>query len=236
MHSACTADTTYDFPNLKRCLSKQTLMTVGFMRCHFYIRWFRSIEEVTNELIGLYKDMGGNDYIGEAVTQAQHALQTYELAKNSGYGREVTLGAFFHDIGHLIGEKRGLKRMVTEGCIIGTHKHDKEGQAYLESLGFKGHTSNIVGMHVQAKRYLVTAIPGYYDKLSAASKMTLVHQGGPMSQEEVAAFDKHTLKEVVLEMRLWDEKAKDPTKYSTAEEVQAGLQEISNLLSARQSA
>ena len=38
--------------------------------------------------------------------------------------------------------------------------------------------------------------------------MTLVHQGGPMSDEEAATFEKFENFEAILRMRKWDEQAK----------------------------
>lgn len=45
--------------------------------------------------------------------------------------------------------------------------------------------------------------------LSQASKMTLEHQGGPMTQEEAKKFEIDPLFETILKMRTWDEKGKD---------------------------
>ena len=44
--------------------------------------------------------------------------------------------------------------------------------------------------------------------LSAASKMTLVHQGGPMSAKEASQFESGRYFSLLLEMRRWDEAAK----------------------------
>ena len=60
--------------------------------------------------------------------------------------------------------------------------------------------------------------------------MTLEHQGGAMSAQEVEEFSVHPLKDIVIQMRKWDEGAKDPTKYATIEDTQAGLQYIEQLL------
>ncbi len=38
--------------------------------------------------------------------------------------------------------------------------------------------------------------------------MTLVHQGGPMTEAEAKEFEKHPQFESILKMRTWDEKAK----------------------------
>ena len=47
-----------------------------------------------------------------------------------------------------------------------------------------------------------------FAELSEASRMTLVHQGGPMTAEEAAAFEKHPQFPALIKMRTWDEKAK----------------------------
>ena len=49
--------------------------------------------------------------------------------------------------------------------------------------------ATLVRLHVAAKRYLVTSDPSYAARLSVASRHSLVAQGGPMSLEEVAAFE-----------------------------------------------
>ena len=46
-----------------------------------------------------------------------------------------------------------------------------------------------VRLHVPAKRYLCATDPAYFARLSPASVHTLRLQGGPMSAEEVAAFE-----------------------------------------------
>jgi metal-dependent HD superfamily phosphatase/phosphodiesterase len=47
----------------------------------------------------------------------------------------VILGAFLHDIGHLVGKDKNLEDMVTDGVIIGTQDHDKVGENFLKDLG-----------------------------------------------------------------------------------------------------
>ena len=45
--------------------------------------------------------------------------------------------------------------------------------------------ANLICNHVSAKRYLCWKYPDYHAKLSPASRITLRHQGGPMSSTEV---------------------------------------------------
>ncbi|CAB3988692.1 Hypothetical predicted protein [Paramuricea clavata] len=159
-------------------------------------------------VFSLYKKYGDNDYLGEPVNQLEHAIQCAMLAEKEGYSDEVILGAFLHDIGHLVGKDKNLEDMVTDGVIIGTQNHDKVGENFLKDLGFPKGITDFVRGHVSAKRYLVAKRPGYYDQLSSASKMTLVHQGGPMNNDEAATFEKLENFEAILRMRSWDEQAK----------------------------
>ena len=47
-----------------------------------------------------------------------------------------------------------------------------------------------------------------FPELSEASKMTLVHQGGKMTEEEANSFESHPQFAALIKMRSWDEKAK----------------------------
>lgn len=71
------------------------------------------------------------------------------------------MGAFFHDVGHLLGERDGLEKMQTGEITLGVQKHAERGQQYLEQLGVGDPISTLVGMHVQAKRYLVATDQSY---------------------------------------------------------------------------
>ncbi len=49
----------------------------------------------------LYKKHGDADYIGEKVSQVEHALQCAHFAESENFGPNVILGAFLHDIGKI---------------------------------------------------------------------------------------------------------------------------------------
>ena len=51
-----------------------------------------------NEIFDLYIKNGDNDYIGENVSQIEHALQAALLAENQSYPDHVILASFLHDI------------------------------------------------------------------------------------------------------------------------------------------
>jgi len=157
-------------------------------------------EAAVNKIATLLRAAEHQDYIGEDVSQLTHALQAAQLAREDGHGDDVVLAALLHDIGHLCAQP-GAEMMAN----VGVKGHENIGAAYLRKLGFSGLVAELVEAHVTAKRYLTATDPAYYAKLSDASKTTLRYQvgqsgqsvsqsltrglqGGPMSQEEVAAF------------------------------------------------
>lgn len=92
---------------------------------------------------------------------------------------------------------------------FGVVSHERLGADYLRRAGFSERLARLVEYHVQAKRYLTFKDPGYYQRLSEASRRTLEYQGGVMSAAEAAAFELDPLWAVSLRMRHWDEQAKE---------------------------
>lgn len=164
-----------------------------------------SIEKTVDEVFALYEKYGQADYIGEAISQIEHASQSAQLALQQGYDDEVILAAFFHDIGHLCEMDQETKDMGGYGVI----SHEKLGANYLRKKGFSEKIARLVENHVEAKRYLTFKDKSYFDRLSDASKKTLEYQGGPMNEEEAKAFEENDLFEVSIRMREWDEEAKE---------------------------
>lgn len=162
------------------------------------------IDRTTDEIIGRYVRHGGATYIGEAVTQRQHAAQCAELARNAGSADAVICAAFLHDIGHLCSD--GAEQMGE----FGTARHERLGADYLHARGFPERIVHLVAQHVNAKRYLTFKHPEYAAKLSAASTRTLQYQGGPMPAAEAAAFESDAAFAQILQLRAWDEAAKVP--------------------------
>src|ERR1700734_2638176 len=162
------------------------------------------INRITDEIMGFYEKHGGEEYAGEKITQLEHMVQSAQLAESQGYDREVILAAFLHDIGHLCEAGMGDNEM--DG--FGIKNHEEIGADYLKSRGFSKKIVRLVESHVVAKRYLTFREPAYYEKLSDASKKTLEYQGGPMQEEEAAAFEQYPLFGLIIQMRKWDEEAK----------------------------
>ncbi|CAK9018463.1 unnamed protein product [Durusdinium trenchii] len=158
-----------------------------------------------DRIFQLFQKHGCGDYIGEEISQLEHALQAADLAQRSGLGQEATIAALLHDVGHLLGmDDPSSARM--EDC--GVVDHEKLGGQWLQSLGFSQKVCDLVARHVDGKRYLCAVRKDYHKTLSEASKTTLRHQGGPMTAEEANAFEKEELHKIIVAMRHWDEAAK----------------------------
>ena len=91
---------------------------------------------------------------------------------------------------------------------FGTLDHEKLGADFLLERGFSDKIAALVESHVQAKRYLCYSNSRYYEQLSEASKMTLKFQGGPMTEDEATEFEENPLKNLIIKLRSWDERAK----------------------------
>ena len=161
-------------------------------------------KEVALEIITLFNKYGNEDYDGEPISQTSHMIQCAMLAMGEGE-IELTLGAFLHDIGHLLKHEQHTEAMGSFGVV----NHEGIGAAYLREREFSERICAVVANHVAAKRYLVATDEMYAAKLSTASRETLKWQGGPMTEKEVKAFKKHSHFEDIINVRLWDEKAKD---------------------------
>lgn len=161
-------------------------------------------KQASNEIIALFNKYGDEDYDGEPVSQTSHMIQCAMLAMGEGEV-ELTIGAFLHDIGHLLKHEQETEAMGGFGVV----NHEGIGAAYLRERGFSERICAVVGNHVAAKRYLVATDKSYAEKLSPASQETLKWQGGPMSGKEVKAFRNHSYFDDIIKIRLWDEKAKD---------------------------
>lgn len=161
-------------------------------------------EKTAAEIISLFKQKGGANYSGEKITQLEHACQAAQLAEKDGNDDEVILAALLHDVGHLLDDEPEAEDM--DG--YGVKDHEAIGAEYLLKNGFSEKIATLVKSHVEAKRYLCAVNQHYYDNLSYASKMTLHFQGGPMREDELDAFERNPLKNLIIKMRTWDEEAK----------------------------
>ncbi len=152
----------------------------------------------------LLKNGATHDYIGEPISQLEHSLQCAQMAEKQSGDLDMIMAALFHDIGHLHDVNNPLENM--QG--LGRRDHEKVGARYLYDLGFSEKVAELVGGHVDAKRYMVATSASYVAQLSEASQKTLALQGGPMTASEAANFETDPLFREKLQLRVWDEKAK----------------------------
>lgn len=145
-----------------------------------------------------------DEYIGEDISQLEHALQCAHWAHKNKAPDEVVLAALFHDIGHLIAPD------APQMDGLGVVDHENIGARFLLENGCSTRMAKLVASHVEAKRYLCHRKPAYYKRLSDASKGTLEWQGGPMNEEQAIAFETSPDFKFFLSLRSWDELAKDP--------------------------
>ncbi|WP_298904996.1 HD domain-containing protein [uncultured Aliiroseovarius sp.] len=165
------------------------------------------IEALTSENIvefigGIFDRRGGEEYLGEDVTMAEHMLQGATIAEQNGQSEEIIVGALLHDIGHFTSEFGTYHPDDTED-----RHHEDAGAEVLEQF-FPSVITDCVRFHVAAKRYLCATKPTYFDRLSAASVHTLELQGGPMNADEVAEFEQNPNLKEIIAVRYLDEAGK----------------------------
>lgn len=142
----------------------------------------------------------------EQVTLQQHALQCAQLAEWAHAGPDLVAAALLHDLGHIVDEDAAA---ATEGDDV----HELRALPLLRR-GFAPGVLEPIRLHVQAKRYLAAIDPRYVPQLHRRAVHSLRLQGGPMSVDEVQAFEllPHAVEAVAL--RRWDDAARDPTRRS----------------------
>lgn len=159
--------------------------------------------EIVGEIIRLFRERGERMY-GEDVTQTQHALQTAAAARHDNAPDHLVVAALLHDVGHVISD---LPEDAAEHDIDDIH--EMKGADWLANY-FPAKVVEPIRLHVAAKRYLCEAEPGYFEKLSQASRLSLSVQGGPMSAAEARAFEKHPHFADGIQLRRYDEQGKNP--------------------------
>ncbi|UWP92199.1 HD domain-containing protein [Aliiroseovarius crassostreae] len=165
------------------------------------------IDQLTPENIvafigGIFERRGGEEYLGEPVTMAEHMLQGATIAEQNGQSEEIIVGALLHDIGHFTSEFGTYHPDDTED-----RHHEDAGAEVLERF-FPSVITDCVRYHVAAKRYLCATKPEYFKRLSPASAHTLELQGGPMNAEEVAEFAANPNLKEIIAVRYLDEAGK----------------------------
>lgn len=156
-----------------------------------------------DEVFGLLKERGAEQYGRESVTQLDHALQCAHLAEQQGETPATITAALLHDIGHLVREAR------LSGDPERDDLHQFIALPFLRSL-FPEAVLQPIRLHVDAKRYLCQAEAGYFDTLSPASVQSLKMQGGVFDEAQAAAFMQQPFAAEAVRLRRFDDLAKVP--------------------------
>jgi phosphonate degradation associated HDIG domain protein len=159
---------------------------------------------VVDEILELFATKGHEAYVGEPVSQLEHALQAAHHAEQASASDELIVAALLHDIGHL------LHKLPEDAADHGLDtRHEMIGQAWL-ARHFGPEVTEPIRLHVPAKRYLCVTDPEYRARLSAASLQSLALQGGPFGREELKEFQQNPFFRDALALRRWDDLAKVP--------------------------
>ena len=156
------------------------------------------------ETIEKFFSLANQDYIGEPVSQIEHALQSAYFADQSRQSDEVVIASLLHDIGHFASDSK-----QNTMSHLGIVQHEWIGAMLAYALNVSPKVALLIGYHVDAKRYLAAKKPLYYERLSDASKKTLAFQGGPMCLTEMRVFESLPYFREILQVRINDEKAKE---------------------------
>jgi predicted HD phosphohydrolase len=230
-----------------------------------------TVNTTVNKIVNLYNKYGSFNYIGENITQIDHAIQCAEhaihdirLNKYTLYEKQcVIVAALLHDIGHLVGYEETTNKnineteaptilntimhMIDDNADDATHTNQKQslgimnheliGSNYLQKCGLPLIVCELVNSHVQTKRYLSTISKKYFDKLSNASKKTLVIQGGLMTPPELQIFKSSPLAQLKILLREYDDTGKKTYENDTGtlnkktiENYKQYIEDILNLL------
>jgi gamma-butyrobetaine dioxygenase len=146
-------------------------------------------------LLDAFDRLGAEPY-GEEVSQLSHMLQTAALATADDAPDALVAAALLHDVGHFASPEAGSPA-----------PHEALGVDWLRPL-FGPEVWRPVGLHVAAKRYLCATSPGYLERLSPASKASLVEQGGAFTPAQAERFIAAPYARDAVRLRFYDDVAK----------------------------
>lgn len=147
-------------------------------------------------------------YLGEVVTQLEHALQAAREAEKAHAPEVMITAALLHDIGHMV-HNLPPEDINYVGFWNQDDGHEVVAEKWL-ARAFPDEVIQPIRWHVAAKRYLAATEPGYENQLTAASVHVLQLQGGPMNQAELQQFEASPWVQPAIAVRRWDDRAKTP--------------------------
>jgi len=131
----------------------------------------------------------------DAVTLLEHALQCGGLlALAYPEDLELQVAGLTHDLGHVITPSEPAR-------------HARSGSEFVSGV-LGPRVAALIGLHVTAKRYLVTVDPTYRTRLSTVSLDTLIVQGDVLASADAAVFVASPLWREAVALRRADDMAK----------------------------
>ncbi|MEJ5999634.1 HD domain-containing protein [Paucibacter soli] len=153
--------------------------------------------DLISKIEALFLRRGGQRYCGERdepVSALAHALQCAQLAEWADADHHLVVAALLHDLGQLMD--------AAPGEALRDDQHELRALPLLAS-GFGLTVLEPIRLHVQARRYLLSADARHAQDLTPAS---------PMSGEEKLLFMTRPFAREALQLRRWDELARQPGK------------------------
>jgi phosphonate degradation associated HDIG domain protein len=160
-----------------------------------------SLSEVTDLLVR----KGHNQYGTEPVSQLEHALQCAYAAESGGETSHIIVACLLHDLGHLLAVAD--TSTARKKSSLQDDRHECIALPFLKPI-FPIAVLEPIRMHVDAKRYLCKAEPGYWNKLSSASKRSLQLQGGIFRDSDARVFIAQPFAQEAVTLRRYDDLAK----------------------------
>lgn len=157
-------------------------------------------EHPVDALLARYARLGAQRYGMEAISQLAHALQSAHLAEMAAAPDALIAAALLHDVGHLLQDDMQAAPREDHAAV---------GARRLAPW-FGPEVTEPIRLHAQAKRYLIATAPGYYESLTPASQRSLSWQGAALSESEQRRFLAQPFAREAIELRRWDDRAKDP--------------------------
>lgn len=161
------------------------------------------VMDIVNQILELFQARGDAAYLGEPVSQTEHALEAAHRAVQEGASDAQVTAALLHDVGHLLGPEDDPAERRIDAV------HEDRGCAWL-ARHFGPEVTEPVRLHVMAKRYLCAVDAAYRGLLSPASIRSLELQGGALSRGDAEEFERNSHAAGAIRLRRWDDRAKIP--------------------------
>ena len=158
--------------------------------------------DIIEFLLELFERRGAEEYMGEPVTMSQHMEQSAACAVADGANEELVIAALLHDVGHFVAD---FPLDALENGV--DNVHEEVGAQFLAAY-FPPSVTEPIRLHVPAKRYLCAVDEAYQKRLSSASVHSLMVQGGPMNESEIAQFEANSYHRDAVQLRLYDDDGK----------------------------